>query len=151
MTTKESFGARVVRLRLTKGIRYQKDFAPLIGIDVATLNQIERDKRSPRIETLSSMAAVLGVSRDLLIDGEPGEPAQAPPLRPPKEPRKPAREEASPVERVDISAAVQEAVFGAFASILVELAESFTARHEANAPRETRGSGARKAARAARG
>jgi transcriptional regulator with XRE-family HTH domain len=89
----ETLGQRIVRLRRTAGWKYQKDFANAIQIDPSSLNQIERDKRPPKRETVDKMARVLNVSRDLILDGErPGNqqpdaapaPRQTPPpLRPP--------------------------------------------------------------------
>jgi transcriptional regulator with XRE-family HTH domain len=68
----ETLGERLVRLRLQRGWRYQKELAKAIGVDPSTLNQIEKDRRPPSSSTTDALARVLGVTRDEIIDGETG-------------------------------------------------------------------------------
>lgn len=76
----ETIGQRIRRLRMAKGIRFQKDLAKMIEIDPASLNQIEQGYRVPKLSTVDKMATALGVTRDLILDGEPA--ARAMPPRP---------------------------------------------------------------------
>lgn len=76
----ETIGNRIRRLRLKQGIRFQKDLAKMISIDPASLNQIEQGYRVPKLATVDKLATALGVSRNVILDGEKA--ASAMPPRP---------------------------------------------------------------------
>jgi transcriptional regulator with XRE-family HTH domain len=69
-TPNETLGQRLVRLRLQRGWRYQKDLAKAIGADPSTLNQIEKDRRMPSGGTADALARVLNVPKDELLYGD---------------------------------------------------------------------------------
>jgi transcriptional regulator with XRE-family HTH domain len=118
----ETIGARIRRLRMAHQLS-QKQLALDIGLNPSSLNQIEKGKRIPGSHTVSGLAARLGVSRDLLMDGE----ASAAPA-----PR-PEREHA---ERDPLSAAVQAAIREELAGIVAAFVSALGTWYEAHAPRE---------------
>lgn len=158
----ETLGQRITRLRLAAGWKLQKDFAKAIGIDPSALNQLERDKRPPRLETVDKMAHVLSVSRDLILDGDrarDGKPDAVPRPRPspptnraprtqtnaaeaPRpqaharttEPKKPKRTDGSrpDVELADIRAAVRAETTAILYDLAQALLNTITTRRETN-------------------
>jgi transcriptional regulator with XRE-family HTH domain len=162
MTT-ETIGNRIRRLRLAKGIRFQKDFANMIGIDPASLNQIEQGYRVPKLQTVDKMATALGVSRDLIIDGESAARAMPPrsyvaePEAAPEQPS-PAlapsgRRHAHTANQSDsdlhalVRASVQEEIRNEFRNLALDIATAIgrsVARREAPAARKGAGSKAQR-------
>lgn len=66
----ETLGQRVRRLRLAKGIRFQKDLAKMVGMDPASMNQIEQGYREPKRATVDKLALALGTTREYIYEGE---------------------------------------------------------------------------------
>lgn len=62
-----SIGENIKRLRYSQGLT-QKGLAEKTGLAEITIKQYESNKRNPKIETLRSIANVLGVSIAELID-----------------------------------------------------------------------------------
>jgi len=65
----ETLGQRIARLRREQGIK-QYRLAKDTGLHPSSLNQIEKGKREPQTATLTALAHRLGVSRDMLVDGD---------------------------------------------------------------------------------
>jgi transcriptional regulator with XRE-family HTH domain len=61
-----AFGGRIRELRRKAGLTLQA-LADQAGISVGFLSQVERDKATPSLGTLASLAAVLGVEIDVFI------------------------------------------------------------------------------------
>lgn len=57
-------------LRRLRGSRTQKQQAELIGMSAQQLNDLENDRRSPRLETLKRLAGLYGISLAELVDPE---------------------------------------------------------------------------------
>lgn len=62
-----AFGDKVLELLEEKEIS-QKEFAKTLNIAPTTLNGYIKNKRQPDFETVKSMAFILGVSTDYLLD-----------------------------------------------------------------------------------
>jgi transcriptional regulator with XRE-family HTH domain len=71
MSTHETVGARVARLRRHAGLTQYK-LAHFIGLHASSLNQIERGKRKPNTTTVTRLAAALHTTRDVILDGDAG-------------------------------------------------------------------------------
>lgn len=63
-------GAHVRALREGKQLT-QAELAALVGLHQATIANIENDVKRPSVQTLVALAAVLGVTTDSLLQGEP--------------------------------------------------------------------------------
>lgn len=72
MTKTETVGERINRLRESKEL-YQWQLAKRVGIQQATLCQIEKGRHYPTIWTAHDIAKALGVSLDYLVTGEESE------------------------------------------------------------------------------
>lgn len=166
MPAKDTIASRIRTLRRTKTDLNQAELARAIRIDPATMNQIERGRRSPSTETITRLAAYFGVSRDFLMDGIEHPPKDAaPPSTKNHETRaagerteegareaRPDREPAAPRASVDLSAAVQAQIYATLATVFAELAADLEARSATDADREAAGSRAtQRPARVARG
>jgi transcriptional regulator with XRE-family HTH domain len=160
----ETIGQRIRRLRLSAGFRFQKDFAKAIGIDPASLNQIEQGYRVPKLQNVEKMATALGVSRDLILDGEsaaramPPRPYVAEPVAAP-EPQSTtmqhtgrhahisASDQLSPELQAIIRASVQAEIRDEFRNLAIDIATaigSSIARRQTTATRKGAGSKAQR-------
>ena len=62
------FGSRVAELRKSRGLSQEK-LAFEIGMDLTSVNEIERGKRNPTLRTIVKIARALGLRpADLLSD-----------------------------------------------------------------------------------
>lgn len=61
-----TLGQRLAELRKTKGMN-QKDVAEVLGVSRSSVASWETGHRIPRIEELSALASVFGVSADYLL------------------------------------------------------------------------------------
>jgi len=153
----ESIGQRIRRLRLAAGIRFQKQLANQIGIDPASLNQIEQGYRVPRLVTIEKLALALGVTRDVILDGDTGalpqQPKAAP--EPPRKQAGAADDAESPAisqatERA-IAAVVQTAIFDVLSGFVESISDTINATRAApDAGRKTGASSHRPARRTPR-
>ena len=77
----DTFGARLIRARVEKGLT-QSDLAAISGIAPAQVSRYEADKNQPRLLVLRKLAAALDIAPDRLLAGDDEadtEPADAAP------------------------------------------------------------------------
>lgn len=67
METKETFGARLKKLRLKSQYESQDSLAEAVGIARQTLGNYENNSRKPDSEIIIRLSQVLGVSTDYLL------------------------------------------------------------------------------------
>jgi transcriptional regulator with XRE-family HTH domain len=67
----EQLGDRVRTLRRARKLK-QKQFAGLMGVAVATISEIESNKRMPRVDLLVKIAKFFGISVDSLLGASAG-------------------------------------------------------------------------------
>lgn len=118
-----AFGQRLVTLRQAKGLHaYQ--VAQLIGVDPATISQLENGRRAtgPEQDTLGRLAGLFEVPIDFLLHGHTDAKSRGSDRSPGPDPRD-ART-SQPVELADIRAAVSDAIFAIVADLFESLAES---------------------------
>lgn len=66
-----SFAKRLREMRQSKGLS-QAELAKAAGVPVATLRDLEQDRREPRLSTAEKLADALGTSLDSLRDPKKG-------------------------------------------------------------------------------
>lgn len=70
MFSKEIFAERLRNVRLEKALT-QSQLAELANVNRTTITLIEKGERAPSVEVLCSLAEVLDVSIDFLVDHVP--------------------------------------------------------------------------------
>lgn len=122
-------GKKLIALRHAKGWKAY-EVAAMIGVDPATISQIENGKRAtgPERETLEHLAKLFQVSLSTLTGTE------TPPHYGTKELSSSGDHSASPVVQLaDIRAAVSDAIFAIVADIFESVSESRARRTETDA------------------
>ena len=69
MSNANTFGARLIRARVGKGLS-QSDLAASSGIAPAQISRYEADKNQPRLLVLRKLAAALDIAPDRLLAGD---------------------------------------------------------------------------------
>jgi transcriptional regulator with XRE-family HTH domain len=157
MSAAETIGQRIRRLRKRARLQSQ-ELAREAGLAANGVSQIENGKRNPKLETIDKIAAVLGSTRDYLIDGDLSTRAQE---RPPasarsaqrKVPQSQALQDHEPAptkEAIEpaIISAVQAAIDASLADLVTALVAALADWREAHANREARRTGTPPAGRA---
>jgi transcriptional regulator with XRE-family HTH domain len=125
---REQIGQRIAHLRERHTPKLaQNKLATDAGIDPATMNKIERGHAMPDTRTILSIARVLGVPAGLILDGEIPATVAAHDRQQEQKPQ-----ESPAQQRLDISAAIQEAaaeVVADFAATLIEALGAWRAPH----------------------
>ena len=62
----KKFGENMRRIRLEKGMS-QGDISPKVGMDRASISNIENGKRNPTLANVEKIAKALGISADELL------------------------------------------------------------------------------------
>jgi transcriptional regulator with XRE-family HTH domain len=143
-----ALGKQLVSLRNARGWRAY-EVAAMIGVDPATISQIENGKRAtgPERDTLEHLAKLYQVSLETLTGAEPQHYETKASRHPPGD----VSVTGPVLELADIRAAVSDAIFAVFADIFESITESRVKRATTDSRRETDRAGASATARAGRG